>query len=207
MAGSDVALIVAAGAEGVAAVATIYLATKTRALARDTKELAIKTADVAVQTAKAADAATDEAAATLQLAEESRLQRDLAWQPLLKAEVQSGLASGDKITLTVKLTNIGRGPALDCVYVARDESNRWCRTFPGHLGADEPVVSRADSGTGEPPWEVLAPLADSDDQTARLMSVLVCSDQFGNRFRFVGPRTEVSRLADTDKPPWATWRP
>lgn len=109
----------------------------------------------------------------------------------------------------VVISNVGRGPAINCVFASRshrDECDRWCysRAFNVKEGG---VRGPMDVGSrhGSVVWELIAP---SPGDTVRPRRVLLCSDIFANRYRFSdAERVEVSRHDNPNPPPWAiTWR-
>jgi hypothetical protein len=86
----------AAIATGVMAIATFFMALRTGKVARETK----------------------------QLAEEAGSDRDLAWRPILALEQRGGVTrSGNpqQTLVSVRVTNLGSGPALLCsIYVSHE---------------------------------------------------------------------------------------
>ena len=206
---SNTALVVAAVAQIVAAGGTSYLALKTRALTKKTMDLAMKTEEVAKQTARAADAGAREAKATEALAAEARRDRELTWQPLLTVDMPTEGWSSQSSPYIERLIvmNVGRGPAVECIYASRHDAE-WCLlTVEGIREGGDSGTRVAGNQTRMIPWELFEPPEHATDRTSRLMRVLMCSDQFGNRYRFGGFPAEVSRVSDEKRPGWATWRP
>ncbi|MCU1489657.1 MAG: hypothetical protein JWM85_1062 [Acidimicrobiaceae bacterium] len=176
------------------------------AVAGATLVLAVFTAASVAQARRAADAAVQEAAATLQLAGEAARDRQLTWQPwLVKSGGQALPMEHTYVEQGIQIMNVGAGPALALSYVSRDESDLWCYLDPIDMGAGGRVGPSNTRGGGNLPPEVFT--ADGE----RIRSVLLCSDVFGNRYRFAlrgeWSPPDVWRIDDSDKPAWVDWRP
>jgi hypothetical protein len=103
------------------------------------------------------------------------------------------------------MTNIGRGQAVDCYYVSRQDAD-WCWSRNPGLSGEERAVFNASPGSGEIPWELLSPSPHDADQTTRLPAPMFCKDIFGNRIRFLVGREgrDVHHPDDPNPPAWAT---
>ncbi|WP_415853598.1 hypothetical protein [Sinomonas sp. G460-2] len=199
----------------IAAIAQVSAAVFTAVMARRTHGLATETAEMAKETQRAANAAETQAKATETLVAEAQLDREASWSPYLTSNVITATnnASGapgspQGYSQTLTLTNLGRGQAMNCAYVARPANDsQWCWIrHPGLAGGDSADELTAHPGDGEPPWELLDPSPHDPDQTARLEGALFCEDVFGNRIRFpIGRRgRDICRPEDDHPPAWAT---
>ncbi len=212
MAGSDVALIVAACAEVAAAGGTIFLAFKTSKLAGETKDLAGETKRAADATARAADAATAEAEATVKLTESARIDRELAWRPVVVVP-NYRTATRDEAFFVPRLEirNIGRGPALHCIFATYDKESktpgyiRWCYRRGFHLAEGDSLVPEAVPMAAETiNWSLFGPAPAT---ITTLPWVVIYSDIFGNRYRHSGGPVEISLRGAESPPIWASiWR-
>lgn len=177
------------------------VAAGTLSLAGVTAWLAFKTRDLARSAARQAQAASEEAEATNQLANEARRDRELIWRPILSVEVGSPTVGehtydeGD-----VRISNVGTGPALNCAYASWTPDGASSGFTPRHC-----FVRGFDLGNAGSPitWSLFVPPPGSND---RLRRVLVCSDIFGNRYRFGSGEIEISPRGNENPPEWAiTW--
>jgi len=180
-------------------------------LALATFVLALQTRTSVTEAGKVANAAKEEADATLALVREARRDRDLAVQPVLVLGKEQ--AGGAGFRPGVQLRNIGRGPAIRTrVFLWAGGDVLW-NPGPGfHVASGEayppPTVSiaipclpldeqqSADSVTDIPGSE--HPMADL---------LAICLDQLGNALMFnlrTGNPPVLSRPSDPDRPTWAT---
>lgn len=196
-------IAIAAVAQVLAAGGTVFLAFKTAKLAAETRGVATKTGDEA-------KAAAESVKATQQLAEEARHDRELLYRPILTTKVHSGNHANGRYIEQVDIVNIGNGPALDCVYVTNSDGD-W--SFLGSKRGSFSVAGRSNSGerrttpsTDPLPNEVLMH-PDASGSPEYWTHALICSDQFGNRYRFGMIPPQMVRQSESDKPPWATWKP
>ena len=104
--------------------ATLLVACATLVLAWFTRKALIegKAAFDAAQTTAAA--AKEEADATKALAEESRIDRELAWRPYLTIQEPGPAVAVDEWSDSATIVNVGTGPALECGYVVY-RHDRW----------------------------------------------------------------------------------
>ncbi len=135
--------------------------------------------------------------------DELQRDRDLSWQPYLVAGTQRGFATLAEATVT----NIGRGPALNCVYAER-RANQWARTSPGTVFALAPNEQKkmyTIEVEGRPPpalfeSERILPVDRRD-----AVGVMFCQDVLGDKlFRFVSYRPGYDVWRASESPPlWA----
>lgn len=192
---------------GVVAVATLLMAGATFFLAFQTWE-SVKEAG------KVANAAKEEADATLALVGEARRDSDLAVQPVLVLSAES--ASGTPTEHAVRLRNIGRGPAI------RTRVFRWAggalfwNSGPGFpLAAGETFPPLPATGVPSPGLLLdrqrgasgVSDIPGGERPTADENLSVICLDQLGNALRFnlrTGDPPELSRPNDPQRPTWAT---
>jgi hypothetical protein len=195
----------AAAMVGVGAIAQVAAAAFTGVMAQKTHDLATKTSDMANETKRAAAATEVESEATRALVEESRLDREVSWSPFLAVRVKKKRPLTFSVEV-VKITNFGRGPALNGIYVSRIEGIEWCwAPFDGIAGEGGSRVLTTIRENGNFPAELLGPSPGDPDQTSRFVEAVLCEDVFGNRIRFAIGRTgrDVSRRTDANRPAWA----
>jgi hypothetical protein len=184
----DVGSLAVAGATLLLADFTAVLAWLTRRSLAATRweaeiaEAALQASNRQAATAEGALAAAQEqariASDTLR---ELRQSRELEWRPILvRATIESGVSSG-KAYRQVELRNIGRGPALNSLFLreeAATEGSRFLMGGPVSIGAAGTETIRA----VEQDKPVHPALFHRDEMPREL---LICHDQFGNSFRFV----------------------
>lgn len=170
--------------------------------------MAYATVRMARKTAQVATATEEEAQATRALVDHSQRELEMSWSPFLVVKIER--LGGDGTAEKVEITNLGRGPAINGLYVSRVEGVAWRWTiFDGIEGeGGKRTLATIDSRLGggkDPPWELLGPSLQDSDQTSRLTAAVFCEDVFGNRIRFAVGRTgrEVSRRTDANRPEWA----
>jgi hypothetical protein len=122
----------------------------------------------------------------------AQLDRELGWKPHLAF-------NNDQIKLhmtvqrTVSVSNIGKGPALECRYVGRlsdGQRTHYLRAPLFAVGAEAELktprfveeLHAGDSGALKLAARAFSGLSDDEHE------VLLCSDVFGNRLRFVRGR-------------------
>ncbi len=209
---ADTVQTVAAGAQVVAAGFTLTLALMTKGLATKTKQMAEATKNMADETRRVADSSAVEAEATKALVVEAQKDRALSWSPYLSRVVLSDIAnaSGEPLGLNqvITLSNLGKGQALRCTYVAFESSDikLWCiAQLPG-LRAEETVAGLvATPQYGQAPTYLLRRMPDDNGQIDPPLAVLICEDVFGNRHRFLADRfgRDTWHPGDTPVPTWA----
>ncbi len=151
---------------------------------------------------RAARSGATEAKATLDLAEEARKDRQLAWRPIVDVEVHQWLPDSHGDRLVVHVTNVGTGPALNCrCFVRRDALYGEGPRF--FLKAGETKV-----GTLEPLSDVdlRRPVFEPEIPTVRMnqlppVLVAVCSDALDRYWRFRPGRPPESVSAGEPNPP------
>lgn len=171
----------------------------TIALAIGTFALAGVTAWAGWQTKSAAQAAKKEAEAATRTVQEIRRDRDLSWQPYL---VTGSTTVAAQVTTTA--INIGRGPAVNCLYAARSK-NGWMRTGVFALApGQEKAMLILDHG--DPPLPVaLFEYQGLELDQVDMVRALFCQDVVGDKlFRFIAGRAghDVWRVGEP-APQWA----
>jgi hypothetical protein len=131
-------------------------------------------------------------------ARELQKSRKLEWAPYLTFQPSPGDAPQGGFThFTAKVTNIGRGPAINCTLARRLTPNVWQQSAMFDLGNGEAHTAPAPQQVGAMP-DFLA-------KGGNARTVLMCQDQFGSCHMFDPPRPPgVSRWAFRQKP-WAKW--
>lgn len=180
-----------------ALIANAVVAVFTLKAARATRRSAEATEKAAQATHDEAEATKLEAAASLQVVEEMKADRELTFRPYLSWELSPGRG--------LHAANHGRGPALNAVFCGLIGRNIWL----GHL----PTL--IDFGPGDKfPKEgfffELAPMEISPPPTPALghpvLKVAMCEDQLGNRYRFCQGSVEPEIWQHGQpKPDWVTW--
>lgn len=133
--------------ETVAAVAEALVAAGTGVLALKTHGLAAQTENMAAETKRVADA-------TENLVREAQLDRELYWSPFLlradRLETVDNPAGNVRYpqgySEKIRVANVGKGQALDCVYVSRKPTDvsRWCYAgLPALAGGESTEVVQA----------------------------------------------------------------
>ena len=186
---------------------TAALALGTFVMAVATVGLGLQTKRAADETAKAARAGQQEADASLALVQETRRDRELEIQPVLVL-ADERKASGQM--LSVRIRNVGRGPAMQLRVFERQGNAMYWNSGPGiTVGPGETEPTNALDGT--PTFLGLT----SDHGAVGVSSfvlgpkpnaaVAYCIDQLGNRLRFDldagGPPDMWPREAEPPK--WA----
>src|ERR1700694_265913 len=219
--------------QSAAAIATVLVAVSTLALAaltavllvlnnrilsatleavQATKESAVATRDEAEATREEATATREQAEATKEQAEtgneslrEIRRSRELDWRPFL-VRVDLGETSGNRVTRNVTIQNIGRGPALNCLYVREEETPEgrlFLKSDPINLasGGETFAVEAREQG------QAAYPALFQRNEFPR--ELLLCQDQFGSRYRFTPGYPSVATWAleewegGEDEPGWS----
>jgi hypothetical protein len=129
--------------------------------------------------------------------------RELAWRPHLVRTDLPESTDGKAI----ELRNMGRGPAVSCIYCASD-GPRWWKSNPVHLNAAEPARVIATLQDGFPPgsgsgFEIFAPNFRSQRQEA-----IFCQDRFGREYRFhpaIDQAPDVWLGGKKIQPMWVAW--
>jgi hypothetical protein len=132
-------------------------------------------------------------------ARELQASRKLEWAPYLTFQPNPGdEGQGGFIFYTAKVTNIGRGPAINCVVARRMTPDLWQASAMFDLGGGEGHVTQARQQT-DPMPEFLA-------QGGNARTVLFCQDQFGSWRMFDPPKPpKVSRRSWFRRQGWAKW--
>lgn len=159
-----------------------------------------------------AEAATMQAKAAIELVEETRVDRQLEFQPYLTAEIRQQGDHGGRQYVQIVVANIGRGPALH----AGVAYHEFLGEAAGHVFGSSPFF---DMGPGESDSFTIyldtGAVAQAfrrltDDVTAPAVAVAF-EDVVGNRYRWAsggGFRREPDfwPRGDQAQPDWARWR-
>jgi len=173
---------IAAIATGVMAIATFFMALRTGKVARETK----------------------------QLAEEARSDRDLAWRPILALEQRGGVTrSGNpqQTLVSVRVTNLGSGPALSCsIYVSYEGCWGCWNGFPLKPQEHRDMGIHVDANIVFPSEVFTLKAGTQRTPTTRMMQLppelaAVCTDALGRRWRFLPGLPNQKVEADDPKPP------
>jgi hypothetical protein len=154
----------------------------------------------------------------MRLADEARIDRELAWRPHLGFEITFP-ASADSPVISprhvlITLSNVGNGPALStsiwiyyydngaCGWDKREDLLVASKQTLATVGIplDFPGPSQAEFPTGmfDPPT--------NRRHNGNWVFVATCTDVLGNHWRFVhGRSAEIVRPGDNDLPPWTQW--
>lgn len=178
---------------------TVFLALKTRA---------------SVQVAsRVADAAKEEADATLALVSEAGRDRDLAVQPVLVLTAEQAGSSSPRHA--VQLRNIGRGPAIRTrVFLWAEGAVHW-NAGPGFPVAAGETLPREALGAParcmpldrEQGAASVSDLPGGERPMANEDLWAYCLDQLGNALKFnlrTGDPPDISRSSDPQRPAWVT---
>lgn len=187
--------------ETAAAAAGLLVALGTGALAWKTHNLAGETRKMADETRRIAEATEVQAATGKDLIREAQMDRELAWSPfLVVAEIVTATSSADSYSQSIRVSNVGRGQALDCVYVARlpSDVSKWCYWRGMGLGGGQ-STEEVPAGPGKTyPLEVFD--WSPGDAGPAFHAVLLCRDVFGNYLRFPVGRDFRDRWREGDLP-------
>lgn len=168
-------------------------------------------------TQRAAEASRDGANATKRLADEARVDRELAWRPHLGLAVATPgevPCSGAPVSVQVTLDNVGNGPALSAavwIYHYDRDGSGWGQ-FDGLLVSSNQTlpplgIQLAFPGQDPPtfPQGMFDP-PDGRPHRSKWVCVATCTDVLGNWWRFVdGHPAERVRPDEPDPPTWIQW--
>lgn len=216
------------------AAGTLGLAIFTFIVIRENKKLINAAVQEAQATAEQARASVQQAEAAVRMLREVQVDRELGNAPYLTFRFVSGFqGAGEPVGSKVDIENIGRGPALNCLYCARavwqDNQAVIEGAVPGgmhplvtrdyrypaarravpllHLGSGKASGGSLDEAQMESPaGHVLAQLL----WTEGVHEGAVCEDQFGTRYFFrqgqARPETWHPRSGSL-QPGWSMWIP
>lgn len=134
-----------------------------------------------------------EASAATAMVKEIQTDRSLTWRPYVMVSQMDALSRSDSYSEKVRLINVGQGPALSCVYAAKDPRGLSCQSPVVHLGAGGSTLvtaSPVDPGTDSTFFDLLATRKGTQEWTHHVVS---CSSALGYRYRF-GFRQEKAGL-------------
>lgn len=201
------------GVTGALAIMTGALALSTHRSTRKAGEAAAaatRTAEAAekdlLQTTQLVLVGQEQAAAAQRLAEEARIDRELAFQPFLTIESPEVSTQGQQQwSESVLIVNVGASPALDCQYHVY-RKNRWAseRGFSLRAGAEHRTVTLSGHGAEqEPPFPMgmFDPPAGAELQPSEVIRVAICRDVLGNSWRFLHGLTPEKVGRDEPNPP------
>jgi hypothetical protein len=200
-----------------ATVAVTGAAVATAVSAVFTARMAIKTGDLAKAANKEAAAVVDQgevlerqATAMAELAEEARRDRELAWQPLLTLENLGFSGNANARRITVRVTNVGSGPALNSSIFVSD-GGQWGQSprFVFRSGDEDSRSMNMDSLDRSEVFEPTpgfrrVPSVRQGQLPPEL--VALCTDALGRRWRFSpGWPNETVGPDAVDQPTWLRW--
>jgi hypothetical protein len=194
---TGVATLALAALTGVIIVVNAGVLDATRQAAEATKAEADATHEEAVATREQAEATKEQSRIANESLRELRYSRELEWRPILvKLSGKGGISHGRSFR-DADIRNLGRGPAINALYLREEEgigSSRFLRAGPQDIAAGEEPKVRAEE-QNEPPH----PLLFHRHEMPR--ELLICQDQFGNSFRFVPgfPEPAVWTREDDEK--------
>jgi hypothetical protein len=159
---------------------------------------------LAIFTAVMAYYAKREAEATVKLVENAKQDRELTWRPWITVEVVRDPSSGGE-PKSITVRNMGVGPALRCLYLTRQPRNEWRQLSRFDVPAREKLESIQVDNTEKPMNAGRLRLDPPEDGRESLEHAVICSDIFGNRYRFrLTARPPDIWLRDTEPiPNWA----
>jgi hypothetical protein len=129
---------------------------------------------------------------------ETEISRKLERAPYLTFQSAGGdQAAGSLVQYGAEVSNIGRGPAINCLYVRRMSPDVWCASASFDLGGGDSAEFLARQQTQTMPRFM------NDGGSGR--SVALCQDQFGTCHMFDPPRPPQMSYSSKRQPPWAQW--
>ncbi len=183
-----------------AAEATQRAATATETAAKATQDAAVATREEAEATQEEAKATLEQATATKEQAKaatdtlaELKRTRELDWRPHLVWKDLGGSSTPDRIERKLHVQNLGRGPAINAIYLREEEPSG-----KRHFIASDPFDLAA--GAAEAVTAVTQPKPAHPGQFTRNTlprEEMVCMDQFYTWYRF-WPRTIQPEMFTVD---------
>lgn len=198
-----------------AAEATLRAATATETAAKATQDAAVATREEAEATQEEAKATLEQATATKESAKaatetlaELRRTRELDWRPHLVWKYLGGSSSADQVQRQMHIQNLGRGPAINAIYLREEEisgKRHFMATERLDLAAGAADTFTAATLSKEPHPELFT-------RESLPRELMICMDQFYTWYRF-WPRTiqpgtytvdfdEEGIAQDWDAPGW-----
>jgi hypothetical protein len=172
------------------------LAFATWALALCTFGLAVVAGWTALQTRDAAQASRKEAEAATRTIEEMRRDRDLSWQPYL---ITGHATVAAQRTTTV--INIGRGPAVNCLYANRFRG-AWAKKGVFGLGPSQEEVMWTPEAAAPPIPAALFEYKGLELDNVDQVEAIFCQDVVQDKvFRFIVGRPGYDVWRTGDLPP------
>lgn len=172
-----------------------------KAMADATKATADATKEVAEASREEAASSRQQAEATLHSLEELRTDRELLWAPQLLRTGRTRPGDPRSVGGEVVVRNLGRGPALGCVYAEfYGPGWQWASNFDVH--AEGEVRIATEYLAAHPVQDLLAGPAP-----AGFGDVFICIDRLGYFWRFVQHRPAASGKwrGQGDPPGWVAW--
>jgi hypothetical protein len=208
---AGIATLALAALTGVIIVLNAGVLDATRQAAEATKAEADATLEEAKATREQADATREQAKLAARSIRELQISRELDWRPfVVRFEGSSHIVKG-KFLRDVTIQNIGRGPAINCLYLRSEDSpdgSIFLRTDSLNLAPGPAVELSAEQVEEDHPKLFF-------DQAESPRELLVCHDQFGNFLCFLpgsaGPGVWREERDDRgvliqgeEEPPWVT---
>jgi len=215
----DLSIFLAAQLPGISgSVAAMLTGVATLALAALTGAIIVVNAGVLEATRKASEATREQASATKEQAKlaarsirEIQIDRELDWRPFVVRTEGDGRIVKGKLVRDITIQNIGRGPAINALYLRQEASPNgavFLRTGILNLAVGLAVAVPAEQADEDHPKLFFG-------QTDSPRELLVCHDQFGNYLCFLPgsaglgvwreERDERGILIQgEEEPPWVT---
>jgi hypothetical protein len=129
---------------------------------------------------------------------EMELARRLEWTPYLTFQPTGGdQLAGGYVHYKAMATNIGRGPAINCIFLRVMGEFAWCLSSMFDLGYGQHDEFTANAqATPKPPFL---------GQEAGFSTLMFCQDQTGTCHLFDPPHEPQTSPAVEGAPPWADW--
>jgi hypothetical protein len=208
---AGIATLALAALTGVIIVLNAGVLDATRQAAEATKAEADATLEEAKATREQAEATREQAKLAARSIRELQISRELDWRPFMVRFEGSGRFVKGKYRRDMTIQNIGRGPAINCLYLREEYSpdgRIFLRTDPLNL-APGPLIEVPAEQVEEDHPQLFFAQAESPQE------LIVCHDQFGNFLSFLpgsaGPAVWREERDDRgvliqgeEEPPWVT---
>ena len=208
---AGIATLALAALTGVIIVFNAGVLDATRQAAEATKAEADATLEEAKATREQADATREQAKLAARSIRELQIGRELDWRPFMVRFEGSGHIVKGKFRRDITIQNIGRGPAINCLYMRQEDSpagSAFLRSAPLNLAPGPAVEVSAEQVEEEHPKLFF-------DQAESPRELLVCHDQFGNFLCFLPGSAGLGvwreerddggvLIQGEEEPPWVT---
>lgn len=194
----SIATLVIAAVTLIVAGATLRVADETKRVAEETRGVATATHELGVATGELAGHTQELAAqAALQVAGMQTAHR-LEVAPYLTFQPEPGdQVAGGWVHYTARITNVGRGPGINCILVRFLQGQQWSVSANFELGPGQSFVTTANAQQDGPPDFVTGQGAGR--------SLLFCLDQFGGAWLFDPPRPVKTWSQGGEVEEWLGW--